>query len=124
MPLDSPNIISDSQIFSNLILQVKNEESEEKVFLDEQKSKYKYDCESSHNSFNKLDKYNDQFKDVKHLKSLPRNNSLDVSCTKNQQQIKQIANDNSQKADDVRQSRTQVSFYLHILLLNLRNFII
>ena len=107
--LPPPNIIHDSKIFSNLIQQMKNEESEEKVFLDEQKSKYKYDCESSHNSFNKLDKYNDQFKDVKHLKSLPRNNSLDVSCTKNQQQIKQIANDNSQKADDVRQSRTQVS---------------
>jgi len=44
------------------------------------------------------------------LKPLPRTCSLESSNTKTQHHSKQNINDNSQKAEDVRQSRTQVGF--------------
>ena len=77
--------------------------------IDNQNKKYKTDGRLSPYASRKSIDESNHLVATRNLKSLPRTCSLESSNTTIKQHTKQNINDNSQKADDVRQSRTQVS---------------
>ena len=89
--------------------------------IDDKNKKYKNDGQLSPYASRKSIEESNHFIATRNIKSL-RTCSLECSNTTIKQHTKQNINDNSQKADDVRQSRTQVSHKRNIFYHNSYKF--
>ena len=91
--------------------------------IDDKNKKYKNDGQLPPYASRKSIDESNHLVATRNLKSLPRTCSLECSNTTIKQHTKQNINDNSQKADDVRQSRTQVSHKRNIFYDNSNKFL-